>query len=287
MWLSPGKYGILLAASILVLVGTFILHLFRLIPTRDTWIVLALVLLLDFLPPYFLVPIHLHRNHRVDAQPEFMQVNPTRDIIPEEAWLRIREGVAHLEPCGFQVVGHFQESGNSSPAMGYVTLLKNTNLITVARLVTVFGKILKGRPGQSSLVFITELTDERSLITNNSANIITTPRRRDRIRLWLPEVQDLQELYDFHQRLVERFGKQAKPYDVNGDFTEHLKRDSQDQRARWVKSGYYCLDSAAGVYRLTWKGAVLIAWKRLWPLKSLRRAWRKHQTNKLLRKLEE
>jgi hypothetical protein len=276
-----------LAASILILVGTFILHLFRLIPARNALVVLVIVVLLDFLPPYFLVPIDLHRNHRANAKKEFAPVNPAREVIPDEAWLRMREGVARLRPCGFEVVGHFQESGENAGAIGYVTLLKNANLITVARLVTVFGRIIKGRPGQGSLVFITELADGMSLVTNNSTSFVSTPARQDRIRLWLPEIQDAQELYEFHQRLVEKFGRQPKPFDLNGDFVERLNRDSEDQGARWIKSGYYWLDSPAEVYRLTWKGAALIAWKNLWPIKPLRYAWRKHQTNKLLRKLEE
>jgi hypothetical protein len=281
------KRLVLLLSITVLFIGLLMLQAFGLVESRYGAAFVTAFLLVFLLAPFVQVPIHLHRNHWLSVQTEYEPISPARDVIPEEAWLRIRKGVASLSPCGFQVLGHFQKSAQVSGAMGYVTLLKNANLITVARLVTVFGTALKGRPAKGSLVFTTELADGTKLVTSNSTTTGLTPRRKNRLRLWMPEIQDPLELYEFHERLVQRFGKQPKLFDLNGDFNDYLRRHSDDQRAHWIKEGYYRLDSAAQLYRPTWKGAVLLAWKQLWPLKPLSRAWRKHQTNKLLRKLEE
>ena len=68
---------------------------------------------------------------------------------------------------------------------------------------------------------------------------------------------------------------------------EYLHRLAEKEVARWVKYGYYRLDSRSKKYRPTLKGAALLSWKLLPPIKNLRQAWRKYQTNKLLRKLKE
>jgi hypothetical protein len=287
MWLSPIKHLILLIAATLVVTSVFVLSVVGYLSISNAYLIVAIILIIVYLPPYILIPIHLHRHHWLSAQPEYQAIDPARDVIPEEAWLRIREGVAKLKSCGFQVVGHYQKSGQNSGAMGYLTLLQSASLITVARLVTVFGTAIKGRPAKGSLVFITELADSTKLVTSNNLNAGLTPRRKGRIRLWMPEVQDPRDLYEFHERLVRKFGKEPKASELNGDLAQYLKDHGDDQRAHWIKKRYYWLESSSQLHRLTWKGAVMLAWKQLWPLKPLLRVRRRHQTNKLLRKLEE
>src|SRR5262249_28061824 len=158
--------------------------------------------------------------------------------------------------------------------------------ITVARLITTFGTRTAGRPGQGGLVF-TELADGTELATTNVTTLSGNPPRKDRRVLWIPEIEDPRELYEFHKQLVNKYGKVPQPFSLNGKIIDYMVKHSDAQMARWVKNGHYKLDSKNNQYRFTWKGAAIHAWKLTWPIKPLHRAWRKHQTNKLLRKLEE
>jgi hypothetical protein len=55
--------------------------------------------------------------------------------------------------------------------------------------------------------------------------------------------------------------------------------------ANWVATGYYAFDAVRGVVRPTWKGAALITWRLLWPVKPLFRARRRRATRQLLDRL--
>jgi hypothetical protein len=48
-----------------------------------------------------------------------------------------------------------------------------------------------------------------------------------------------------------------------------------------VGAGYYEADEERGLVRPTWKGAVLITWRLLWPVKPLYRAVRRRATHQL------
>jgi hypothetical protein len=56
--------------------------------------------------------------------------------------------------------------------------------------------------------------------------------------------------------------------------------------ARHVDLGYYYRDELAGVQRPTLKGAYLMSWRLLWPVKPIRAALRRSKAQRLLRELE-
>jgi hypothetical protein len=124
-------------------------------------------------------------------------------------------------------------------------------------------------------------------MTGNNKNLSLHPHFKMRIGLWLPDVRNPGDLYEIHQRCAEKFSASAKRYALNGNPAEYINQRTNAEVAHWVKEGYYKLDSAAQVYRLTWKGAVLIGFKYLWPIRPIQQAWQRYQTKKLLRKLEE
>jgi hypothetical protein len=50
-----------------------------------------------------------------------------------------------------------------------------------------------------------------------------------------------------------------------------------------VATGYYWIDERWGVYRPTWKGALLMTGKHAWPVRPIYRALRHRRTRGLLR----
>jgi hypothetical protein len=248
-------------------------------------LLISIPLLLLVFVTYILPPIRLHKNHWLSAHAEYEPINPARDVIPEEVWARIREAIGSLNACGFEVLGHFRKT--EKDAVSFVTFLQNADHLTVGHLITVFGINQKGLAEKGALGFHSESADGTEFITGNANILAGVPRRKDRVGIWMPEIQDPSDLYELHQRLVKAFCPRPKEYNVDGKPGQYMNKYSANEIAHWAEKGYYKLDAKADVFRLTWKGAVLIAWKMLWPLKPIRRAWRKHQTNKILRKLEE
>jgi hypothetical protein len=70
---------------------------------------------------------------------------------------------------------------------------------------------------------------------------------------------------------------------VGADPVAYLIEGRERILAHHVATGYYYLDEARDIYRPTWKGAVLMTWRLLWPIRPLYRAWRRRPTHAFLR----
>jgi len=235
---------------------------------------------------YVLVPVRLYRNHSLSACSEFQAFHPSREVVPEEAWDNICEAVSTLVPVGFHLAAHLQTCRSGPTRIVYTTFMENGDHTIVANLNTTFVAKPKAQ-GYTMLGFFTESADRTVIITANNAVLAHAPHPENRIVLWMPDIQFPEELLEYHLHLVAKFAIEPKRDVLKGDPSEFMKGLSKTQASHWAKMGYYKLDAAGRIYRLTWKGAMLTAWKELWPIKPARYAWRKHQTNKLLRKLEE
>jgi len=241
-----------------------------------------------FLFSYIWLPIRFKRNLWLSARYEFEPFHPGREVIPEELWSYIRETIASLSPYGFSLVGHFRKSGFVPGFIGFTTLMKSGDGTTVVKAISTFAANPKAT-GSTMLGFFTETADGTEIVTHNNNILAGTPhsKTKKRVALWMPEIQCASDLYEHHERLLNRFALSPKQDILSGNPVEYMKKYSEMEVGHWVKVGYYKLDVSGDVYRLTWKGAAMTAWKHLWPIKPLRRAWRKYQTNKLLRKLDE
>jgi hypothetical protein len=280
-------FALLGLLALLVIVVGRALQVRGILRERDFDILFLALIVFLLLLPYILIPIHLHRTNWLSVHHDYEAFHPARDVVPEEVWSHIRETVASLNPCGLRLVGHFRKSGAVPGAMAYVSLMQTTDHVTVAKVITILTTTKKPLVGDSALLFITESEDGNEIATSNNTKSSMLPRVKKQTGLWLPEVRNARKLYEFHQRFAKTFSDTPKQLILNGNPAEYLKRYAEAEVARWVKQGYYKLDPAAQVYRLTWKGAALIGWSYLWPIKPIRRAWRRYQTKKLLRKLEE
>jgi hypothetical protein len=137
------------------------------------------------------------------------------------------------------------------------------------------------------LAFVTEFEDQTKLYTSNSRSLPLQPniRVRDGSMLF-PEIDDPRRLYEIHQATIASFGHDAvKLKGVIDDPIEFLRTNFHCDVAKFAESGYYFLDAKRGIYRLTWKGAILMSWKNLWPVNWIRELRRRGQAARLLRKL--
>jgi hypothetical protein len=57
------------------------------------------------------------------------------------------------------------------------------------------------------------------------------------------------------------------------------------ERARLIACGYGYVDEARGVQRLTWKGAFVTTLKMIWPVRQIRKLWRRWKGARMLREL--
>jgi hypothetical protein len=97
-------------------------------------------------------------------------------------------------------------------------------------------------------------------------------------------MEDARELYRAHTDVVAHLGPRSEPIvPLEGDPAAYQCAYTNRERARFKECGYFYLDPEADCYRPTWKGAVLLTWKLLWPVSAIRRARIRRHAEALLR----
>jgi hypothetical protein len=236
---------------------------------------------------FLFVTVNSHRRSCIRIESKFEVVHPGRDVIPEEFWNRVLQTVDDLAPLGFVVRGHFRSGERVPGTVSFVTLLENKKERDVARLAVVFTQSKRASRIHPFLGIYAEFVDGTELVTVNNPFPSHLPMPKNRVALWLPNVHDAEDLYRIHQQAAQSLGVGEKCWSLDGDPLDYIERFSNGEIARWVNLGYYKPDRTGEMLRLTWKGAVLMALRLIPPTKNLYETWRRHQTNKLLRKLDE
>src|SRR5262249_15015400 len=135
----------------------------------------------------------------------------------------------------------------------------------------------------SFLVFASELADGTELTTSNSDFLAVTPPLRDGMRpMAFPGIDDAARLYAVHQARVGDDVRRRPDVDDPDAYMRRLEERILDHH---VACGYYYPVEDEHLLRPTWKGAILMAWKFLWPVPPVRRAWRRLRAEIALRRL--
>ena len=85
---------------------------------------------------------------------------------------------------------------------------------------------------------------------------------------------------------MDRFGAYADRSRIEiADPADFLRKSQLKEQAKYSESGYYYHDEEHRVYRLTWRGAILMSWKLLWPIKQIRAILGRVKAARLLREV--
>jgi hypothetical protein len=232
-------------------------------------------------------PFQLKLTHWIAADSQFEPLDLDFEEVPEtyRTWSKSIE--PQMSALGFENLGHFRLSHGVHLATAFVTLFENRPARQTAHFFTVIAKLGIIRKSETVLTFVTEFHDGTRLVTGNSRSLAITPRIRIREgSMSFAEIDDPCRLWAIHNASLAHFagdGIQLEP--IIADPAEYLRSDHRKETAKFVESAYYYLDEGRQVYRLTWKGAILGAWKSLWPVKLIRGSIRRNRAARLLEEL--
>ncbi len=238
--------------------------------------------------PVIGAPLLVKSKQWIKADPEFEPIDPDSDLMPQLVAESIARTVPELEGLGFDCRGSFRKAGLSPNANAYVTLFEDPESRRTAQLFTVFAASGLARQVVTVLAFRTEFTDGTCLMTGNSGVASLFPRSA-RIRegsFSCPWVRNPNRLYQIHEASVAHYVSDGIPTPQGtSDPVEFLRESVRREHAHFVEVGYVYLDEDRGVYRYTWKGATLGAWKLIWPIKPIRQWLRRRKAIRTLREL--
>jgi len=235
-------------------------------------------------------PLLVHMSLRQPARPAFEVLDETRlRQLPEPVRDFFQQTTGELAGAGFTPAAYlFHQDPNTAGATAVLALLENRAARDAAIAVAMYVST-SGSPKlkQTYVEFATEFAGGGEISTGNSPELHVMAELPEKRVLRFPEIREAARLFEIHRRLVVRDAAgRAKTFRAKGEGpAEFMRRNMQQDLAAQAEAGYFYLAEAAGVYRPTWKGAFLMAWKLLWPVSAILRMRRRRRNVELQREL--
>ena len=229
---------------------------------------------------FVLGPIVLRVTFRFKAKLDPQIVPP--ETLPADVRQFMMPRVAAIAGLGFEEVGYINLGTMAGGTQSYMALLSNSTTLEWADVSVV--KSTKQMKGYSE--FITRCSDDAQVDTNTNATApVLFPWPSYHI-FRFPQVKDAFTLYRVHRMLVQQNTGGSKPeLPAKGQELAELKRRLERFGVRQQERGYMYLDRAGNYFLLTWKGAIVGAWRSIWPISMLRNLWMQSRSQTQLRSL--
>ena len=225
-------------------------------------------------------PVMLRAQFRYNAKVEPRAAK--LEDLPEAARAFIEPRVAEFAPWNFELVAYVS-LWNVTPSTGaYMALLSNPHTGEWADVTFVISPVKR----TGYLEFISRCSEKVQIDTNTNATApILFPVPQHHV-FRFPQIRDVFLLYRVHRMLVNEIAHGALPVlPAAGEEIAELKR-RLDRYGPWqAERGYMYLDRSGEYYRLTWKGAILGAWRSIWPVPVVRGWWQRRRNRGILRRL--
>jgi hypothetical protein len=195
--------------------------------------------------------------------------------LPEDARAFIEPRVAEFAPWNFDLVAYVSLPKIVGSTEAYLALLTNSHTSEWANVTFVISPAKKS----GYIEFITRCSEQMQIdtTTNSTEPVLFLVPQYQVFRF--PQVGDVFTLYRVHRMLVTEITHGALPVlpPAGGEIAELKRR--LDRYGPWQQErGYMYLDARGEHYRLTWKGAILGAWRSIWPIPAVR-SWRLRKEN--------
>jgi hypothetical protein len=241
---------------------------------------LVLLLLKVYGALALLGPVILRAQFRFKAKlnPQLVPV----ESLPPDVQQFMAPRVQSITALGFEPIGYVNVGSIATETGSFMALFSNSRTLEWADVSVV--KSAKKMAGYTE--FITRCSDDVQVDTNtNSIAPVLFPSSSYHV-FRFPQVKDAFTLYRVHRMLVQGNTGGSKPeLPPRGQELAELKRRLERYGPRQQERGYMYLDDAGENFRLTWKGAILGAWRSIWPISLLRRWWMQGQSQSRLRTL--
>ncbi len=234
-------------------------------------------------------PLLIYFTHRQAARPNLVAFKPGVTPLPADVDQFFHSTSWALAQQGFEIVtGMFLPSQVENIVVALVYLVNRQEQAGVIA-VAMHNKT----PGMTSTMFHTEFVtryrDGRVIQTNNAQPLNAFPIPPECTNSYFPSVRDPVELWRLHQALCRRHGGGQKLLKLDeqfgGDGLRYMAEAVVEELEAAVKAGYMQLDAAGGVYKPTFKGAVLMTYGEIWPYKGIRLRRRLARERELLAEL--
>ena len=231
---------------------------------------------------YVVVPLVMRVTYKHSADPRFEQVGA--DAFPPEVAEDFARVAGSLAAQGFMPAAYVRrvDSAGATDTRALVLVNEATKESAVASDCVSLNPAVRVR--QRIVEFCTEYVNGEEVCTHNSTVALVVKPHPSRRMYRFPSVRNPAALYGVHRRLVDSRPAPAERFiPTKGTEYLHVMHAVEKANRRQEEFGYLYRDG--GVYRPTLKGAFLMTWPLLWPVKQVRESRARRSAAGLLRSL--
>lgn len=229
---------------------------------------------------FVLGPIVLRATFRYKANVNPQLVAP--EALPKDVQEFMTPRLPGITALGFRPVGYVNLGSIAPKTEAYMALLSNAQTLEWADI-----SVVKSSTKMRGYIeFITHCSDESQVDTNtNSTAPVLFPSPTYHV-FRFPQIKDAFTLYRAHRMLVqEKIGGSRPVLPPEGQELNELKRRLERYGPRQQQCGYMYVERDGQSFRLTWKGAILGAWRSIWPISAVRGWWMQNRSEVRLRSM--
>jgi len=212
------------------------------------------------------VTLRVHRKHTVTIKPTFEETRS--EDLSEEMREIIGQWIQQFSSQGFEVLANLKNADGVTGAKGIQLLFVQDSTKDTAQTFIVraaFKRVF-------SVTVSSDFEDGYRIVTTSRRTVGVLPRNPDVDSIAFPWIKDATTLCEAHRRRVISCGRTEsdRRYPTTDTVNSWLKKLWDETLCRSVRVGYLFADPACGVYRYTWKGAILATVKLFAPIRRIR-----------------
>jgi hypothetical protein len=254
------------------------------------WLIFVLVVLGVFLVPYVLGPLLVFSTLKFRMPPEVVVIDPYKEPLPQEVRGYFAESYLALTQDGFELAGTMYLPGVVPNVRSLFALYANqaTGEMAMTTLIVTTGGVMELKVRY--VEFVTRYSDGVVVQTNNSPELGAFKPLPQEYTTQFWDVQDLHRLLALHRFLADKYRRAGHPvHRLKGEFQGNVvayvaRAVLEESFANQVETGY--LTRTREGFRPSFKGAVIMAWQELPPIKPLRKWRKRRQAQAVLREFE-
>jgi hypothetical protein len=204
--------------------------------------------------------------------------------LPENVASYITPRIPQMEILGFELVGCYDCGELATQTRSFNAYFCNRTTNEFANVTVA----VSPRKAASYFEFSTRFKEGLAVETNTNGILPLTPGNPETRVFRFPEIHEPEILCQVHRRLTEKYAEGLWPQgEPKGMEIQRLVRVLENYGPRHVQMGYMIPEAGGESYRLTWKGAFLMAWRGMWSASMIRKIVQKHTMQAELRSLEQ
>jgi hypothetical protein len=245
---------------------------------------------------YFFTPLLILKTQRMNEDFDILPWNPLETPPPDSISRLFQENENLLIEAGFRGMGSYLLPNSTPNTQAVVRFYVHHENRDAALATAMFGILDDGSLATQAycIEFVSRFASDNLKVvqTNNSFMTSCFARLPEELTFRFPDIQDSSKLYRLHQALVrvhapierkiltviEKYGDDAIKYLANEVLLDAYRKQEG--------TGFLRHSPAERCWRATIKGAYLMTWKLLWPIKQIRLAQMRRRAFQLERELE-